>query len=359
MKTGTLSALVLVLLASTQLALAQKPTTKKKGTKPAADTAEPAPAPEPAAAPESKPAPPPADEEKTEKKPDKAATSAATENAPDEAATSTHEKKGERYYFPGIRYRVTVIPQFIVNLFVNEGATFVSHTIGAELDMRKDDQSIIPWIAYQSFGTGDTLFLQKNGVGDPTQPANWSVVNSSLGALFLGLDEQWSVPLDENHHFDFEYGFGVGLGVLFGTLHNNWVYETATTGPTAGPLVSSTGRHFAACPNQNQQPGALPSGVNSCNVSGHQNPNAAKVNNYSESNWFGGGPVPVLFPHISIPQVGIRYKPVKQFEMRLGVGFSLTGFWLGLSGNYGLEKTQSSGGEESRPEPEKKDSSDK
>jgi hypothetical protein len=30
---------------------------------------------------------------------------------------------------------------------------------------------------------------------------------------------------------------------------------------------------------------------------------------------------------------------MKQLETRLGVGFSLTGFWFGLSANYGLEKT--------------------
>ena len=48
--------------------------------------------------------------------------------------------------------------------------------------------------------------------------------------------------------------------------------------------------------------------------------------------------MPVLFPHRHFPQLGLRYKPIKQFEARLGLGFSLTGFWFGLSGDYGLEK---------------------
>jgi hypothetical protein len=313
-----LFATLMLLLAAAPLALAQTSTKpKKKGAKPA-DTTEAAPDPAPAAS------TPPEDEET--KRPDKAATSAASESTSAEVpATATAELPGKRYYFVGARYRLTIIPQFIVNLFVNEGGTFIEHTVGAELDMRKDGQSTIPWIAYQSFSTPDTLFLQKNGDPPPDQPSNWSVVNSSLSALFLGLDELWSAPLDETHHWDFEYGFGVGVGIVFGSLSNNWVYETAN-----GPLVSSTGRHFAECQTQTSGP--------SCPVGAHKNATIAKVGGYTEPNWFNGGSVPVLFPHIAIPQLGIRWKPVKTFEMRLTTGFSLTGFFFGISGNYGLEK---------------------
>ena len=46
----------------------------------------------------------------------------------------------------------------------------------------------------------------------------------------------------------------------------------------------------------------------------------------------------MLFPWISVPQIGLRFKPIKNFVGRLGVGFALTGFWFGLSGQYGLEQ---------------------
>jgi hypothetical protein len=302
------------------------------------------------------------DDEKAVKRPDKAATSAASENV-EEPSSYVREKKGERYYFPGLRYRVTVIPQFLVNLFVNQGGTFVSHSIGAELDMRKDDQSTIPWISYTTFGFGDTLFEQKNGTAPAGQASNWSVVNSGLSALFLGLDELWSTKLDEDEHFAFEYGFGVGIGIVFGSLQNNWVYETVTTGPNAGTLVSSDGRHFAQCPSQTPGPGLLQNmgangPTNGCPTGAHQNATIAKVGGYTEPNWFSGGSVPVLFPHIAFPQLGLRWKPVKQFETRLGLGFSLTGFWFGISGNYGLEKTAPSSSDASpmkETAPEKSD----
>jgi hypothetical protein len=189
---------------------------------------------------------------------------------------------------------------------------------------------MIPWIAYTTYGFGDTLFLQKNGTPPADQASNWSVVNGGLSALYFGLDELWSAKLDEDEHFAFEYGFGVGIGVVFGSLQNNWVYDNPN-----GPLVSSGGRHFSECQT-------MTSG-NSCNLAAHMNPNVAKVGGYTEPNWFNGGSIPVLFPHIAFPQLGLRYKPVKQFEARLGLGFSLTGFWFGISGNYGLEKTAPSG----------------
>jgi hypothetical protein len=51
--------------------------------------------------------------------------------------------------------------------------------------------------------------------------------------------------------------------------------------------------------------------------------------------------VPNVFPRILLHLAGLRVKPIKQFEGRLGIGFSITeGFWFGLSGNYGLERPE-------------------
>ena len=45
---------------------------------------------------------------------------------------------------------------------------------------------------------------------------------------------------------------------------------------------------------------------------------------------------------MGIPELGVRYKPIKQLEVRAQVGFSLTGFFFGISGDYGLEKKEPS-----------------
>lgn len=86
--------------------------------------------------------------------------------------------------------------------------------------------------------------------------------------------------------------------------------------------------------NKDQAAGAV-----GCQVANHTgSPAPGHINGYNEPSWINGGSKPNLFPLINFPQVGIRYKPVKQIESRLGGGISLTGFWFGLSVDYGLEK---------------------
>jgi hypothetical protein len=332
--------LVFMLIAVAPLALGQqKP--KKKGRKPAPSASASA-APEAAPEPTPEPAPPPPPASSAEAPSETPAESKELPAIPPEKkwdSSDTREEKDKTYYFLGLRYRGTVIPKFFVNLFVNEGATFYSNSVGAELDIRRENHSTVPWIAWTGYGFGDTLFFEKN---KPDDPANYSDVNSALWGLFLGLDELWSAPLDTKHHFDFEYGFGVGIGFIFGSLTNDWVYQTAN-----GPLTGSNGSHYAPCGSQ-AQPGDTTA---SCTTGRHNNAQVAKVGNYQEPNWFNGGAVPVVFPQITLPNLGLRIKPVKQFEMRVSFGFSITGLWFGISGNYGLEKPP----EESEP-PHKKDS---
>src|SRR5579872_1523563 len=321
----------LVVLAIAPLALADRSAKKpKKAAKPAASASasassdtNAAPPTSASAAPAPEPAPEPAPAPSEKPKPDDTKTDAAAEGeaAASGDATNTEETAGKKYYFVGLRYRGTIIPQFLVNLFVDQGGTFYSNTIGAEIDMRKDHQSMIPWIAYTSYGFGDTLFHQK---GQPDTDNNYTVVNSGLGAIYLGLDELWSTPIAD--HLDFEYGFGVGIGVVFGSLKNDWVFLN-----TPGPLVDNQGRHYTECATTND--------AMSCQPSAHQNAQVAKVGGYTEPNWLSGGSIPVVFPHIAVPQLSLRYKPVKQVEARLSAGFSITGFFFGLSVDYGLEKT--------------------
>jgi len=322
MRTQSLAAtLVLVALAVAPLALAQTTTKpKKKGAKPAASASVSA-APEPPPPPPEPPPPPPPP-------PEESASAAEPAPPPPPAkewdTSDTKEDPTQRYYFVGLRYRGDVIPQFLTGLFVDRGATIFSNALGVELDSRKDGFSTVFALTYQNYNTGDILYLQKN---QPTTANNYSVVNSGLGAIYASVDVLWSLPIA--NHLDFEYGLGVGLGVVFGSLSDNWVYTT-TNGPYYDP---TTNQHFTKCPNQTADP--------NCSTAAHQNASVAKVGNYTEPAGIGG-PKPILFPMVNIPQLGLRFKPIKQFEGRLGLGFSLTGFWFGLSGDYGLEQPKDS-----------------
>jgi hypothetical protein len=318
----------LLILAVGPLAFAQSATkAKKKGAKPAPSASASASAadestPTPSASAEPTNTAPAATETTTP--PEAGSVSVSDTEAADDI-TNTTEDPGKSYKFIGLRYRGTVIPAFLEHLFVNDGGTIYSNTIGAEIDFRKDQKSTILWLQYTEYGFGDTLFFQK---GQPDTPNNYSIVNSGLKGIYVGLDEEWSSQLA--NHLEFEGGFGLGLGAIFGNLYNDWVYQTPNGPAPPHTVTADNGNRYTECQSVNDDP--------NCQTSAHQNATTAKVGNYVEKNWFTGGAVPVIFPHIA-GQIGLRYKPIKQLETRLQLGLSLTGIWFGLSADYGLEDT--------------------
>ena len=341
MRRHTLCAtLVLVALAVAPLALAQTTKPKKKGAKPAASATATAAAPDPTPDPAPPPPPPPP----TEAADTDASTKKALPETPPEKTwdlSDTREDPSKRYYFFGLRYRGDVIPQFVINAFVDGGSTIYSNAIGVELDSRKDGFSQVFGLTLQNYNTGDLLFLQKD---KPQTANNYSVVNSSLNAIYASVDFLWSVPLDTSHHLDFEYGLGVGLGVVFGDLHDDWVY--GGVGAPGSYYDPTTNQHFQQCPNTTVD--------GACSPTNHSNATVNKVGNYSEQAGIAG-PKPILFPMVNFPQIGLRYKPVKTFEARLGIGFSLTGFWFGISGDYGMEQQDDSTLTKPKAKPKAKD----
>ncbi len=232
------------------------------------------------------------------------------------------ELPGRTYFFVGLRYRGNIVPGFMLNMFVDEGKTIYTNMIGAEFDIRKDGFSLIPALSYHELGTGDILFKQKN---TPNIPGNYSLVNSGMKIVYAQVDLLWSTKLSKDA--EFEYGAGFGLGAVFGDLENSWVHEDPN-----GELAASTGRRYSRCNTVATAPGT------GCHPADHQNSEVNKVNGYKEPSWFNGGSKPALFPWISVPQIGLRIKPMKQLVARIGLGFALTGFWFGINAQYGLEK---------------------
>jgi hypothetical protein len=313
------SSLLVVTLLTSSVAFAQ---TGKKPTVPAADSKPTTPA-------EAKPADAkavdakPADAKAVDAKPtDAKAVDATTPPPPpasDRDSSDPYEAPGRLYQFVGARYRGTIVPKFLLNAFVSEGSTIYSNSIGVEYERRTDGFSIIPSLSYTEYGTGDMLFLEK---GKPdTVIGNWVAVNSSMKGIYAAVDLLWSAKI--NKQFAFEFGFGVGLGVIFDSLVINWVKDDPN-----GNLKADNGRKFAFCATVNDGPG--------CTARDHSNSTELKVGGYQEKGWFSGGSKPVLFPTITVPNLGLRFKPHRAFASRLQVGFSLTGFWFGISGSYGF-----------------------
>ena len=126
-----------------------------------------------------------------------------------------------------------------------------------------------------------------------------------------------------SRNLQLEYGLGVGVGFLFGDLVDSWVHLD-----DQGPLHASDGKRFSGCVTEQDGAG--------CARANHSSSDTAKIKRYVEPSWLSGGPVPAFFARVA-PLVGLRFKPIRDVEARLELGFSLTeGFFFNLSANYRL-----------------------
>jgi hypothetical protein len=241
-------------------------------------------------------------------------TDEAAEASPtaDTEATETPwlEKENTDYHFIGVRARMVYIPTFMFSLFQADGGKAVlAPSIGPEYVTRRNGFEVDAWLTYASYGMGDAPFKSKS---DPD--VAYEIVRSELKTISVGADFLWTKPLNEKG-LSLVYGGGAGIGVVFGSLYRNQAYP-----PDGQPGDPET---YVKCPAQGTQ--------------GYCDNDNDHYGDYTEPSWFDGGAKPVLFPWIAIPQVGLRWKPSKQFVLRFDTGLSLPGpFFFGVSGQYGL-----------------------
>jgi hypothetical protein len=245
---------------------------------------------------------------------------------PDAAKYDPKEDPGKAYRFIGMRFRDVVVPKFMVNIFADGGTTVNAFTFGPELSIRKDHTEYDFALSYADYSMNPFLFK-----GHSDGPEAYELVASSMKIVYLTLDILYSIPLDQKGHFDFLFGGGVGLGGVFGNLYRSQAYPSDPNNldpsivanwhacPGAQPLPKAGNAPFCdASNNHYTQGGSFPSG------------------SYDEHSWANGGSKPFIFPWISLPQFSLRYKPIKQLQTRADIGFSITGFYWGLSAGYGL-----------------------
>jgi len=229
-----------------------------------------------------------------------------TEEARD--STDPWEDPQEGYYFAGLFYRHIFVPEFLLNLFLDESTGASNPAFGGEVTYRKDGFDIIGSIWYSSYAV-DGAFRAS---GDPD--GDTEIINSELGVLFVSASFLWSTPF--NDIFALEYGVGLGLGVVLGDLVRTEAY------PEDGG--------YAACTSVgNPVGGAYCDGpsVGDGEDGGHYGVEARK--------WSDGGDVPNVIPWLAVPQIALRIKPIKQLMMRIEGGFGI-GFFLGGAINYGF-----------------------
>ncbi|WP_437677321.1 hypothetical protein [Sorangium sp. So ce131] len=234
--------------------------------------------------------------------------------APEEAADNAPlEREGKTYRFLGARFRNVIVPKFMINFFADGGSTVNVFTAGPEFVTRRDGLEIDLAISYADYSMDPFLFK-----GKQDDNFAWEMVSSDLKLLYLTADILFvEIPLDkEKGRFSVQFGAGVGLGVVFGNLYRAQAYPNDPSNLSPDDVGA-----WSKCSG--------PSG-GFCDASNNH------FGDYDEPSWVNGGSKPNVFPWISFPQVSFRYKPIKQLQTRLDTGFSITGFYFGLSAGYGL-----------------------
>jgi len=233
-------------------------------------------------------------------------------------ADDLREDPLKRYYFLGVRLRDIVVPQFMLEIFAKGGATGNVWLVGPELSMRKGNTEIDISLAYADYGFGPAMFKGKN---DPDIAYEW--VKSDMKVVYLTFDLLLDVPLDKSGMFDFLIGGGIGVGVVAGDLYRDQTYP------------KNSGAPDPADPSKWEKCGFAGDGFGSyCDTATDHYYRNGK--DYSEKSWIDGGSKPVVIPWISLPQLSLRVKPIKQMQGRLDAGFSVSGFFFGLSAGYGF-----------------------
>ena len=235
-----------------------------------------------------------------------------------QGAGDLRENPLTRYYFLGVRFRDIVVPQFMLEIFASGGATGNVWLVGPELSMRKGGTEIDVSLSYADYGFGPAMFKGKN---DP--PESFEIVKSDMKLVYLTFDLLFDFPLDEAGMFDFLVGGGAGIGVVAGDLYRNQAYPKTSTPDPSDP------KKWVKCSGPTDGVGTYCSDPdNDHYVRGGKD--------YSEKSWVDGGSKPVVFPWISLPQISLRIKPIKHMQARVDAGFSVTGFFTGLSAGYGF-----------------------
>jgi hypothetical protein len=209
----------------------------------------------------------------------------------------------------GVRYRGLLIPQAVLNWFLEGGETVYVHGFGPEFALRdgKTEYILSAWVAL--YGMGPVAIK-----GSSDDEFAWEIVESDIKSIYLTADYLGHAPLARG--LELSYGGGAGIGILFGKLGRT--QATLEPGGTAGDAADYVPCRAVDDPD--------PSYCDDFND---------HYNGYVEPNWFEGGTKPVLFPWLA-GQVGLRYQPHEKFVGRLDLGLGISGLFFGVGADYAL-----------------------
>lgn len=222
----------------------------------------------------------------------------------------------------GVRYRIAVVPQFLINAFgVDGGRTTVIHGAGPEVGFSQKNFEILlsPWLAGYS--------LERTPFKGPSDGEDaWELIYSNLKMLYLTGDFLWKVPLTAK--LDFHIGVGAGVGIVFGDFWRFDAYWASAAGQYANPMPFN-GDPYNTAPSPTN-PALLECGGPNVPVAPIGVPVQCPV-----GGEFGPASAWPVYPWLTF-QTGVRYSFTREIIGRLDLGAGSSGFWFGLGADYGL-----------------------
>lgn len=249
------------------------------------------------------------------------ARAAGEDDAASGSSSDPFEEENVDYFFLGAFYRHVIIPGFVQQLFVDGGIDGSNPGVGITFNYRKNQFNVnvdLWWNNAEASG-------YFRGLGDPRKDTEFVQVH--MGVIFVTAEFLWSFPITD--WFAFELGFDLGFGFVYGGLTRTEAYES-----------SDGAGDWRPC----ERPGQDPNGY--CERDVAPDPcwaNAGGHYRCTEPNWTSRDPasgdtgqVPVIVPWVSLPHIALRFKPIRQLQIRIDGGYGLYNFFVGGSVAYGF-----------------------
>ncbi len=257
-------------------------------------------------------------------------TSPATATNSGSAATQLINYRGVSYSL-GWRVWAMVVPQPIVNLFVrnlagpngainpNAWGGGLNVATGPEFVYRNDNLEVVLGIMYVGYRAQPGFF---HGINETPDAAE--MITANLFGMYLTSHFLWGIRV--HRMFEVQVGVGVGVGYIGGELLRSQAYPGGTGGAWLDCREAGGDGSGGYC------------GTDNNHYSHSSGPRGAgeviSPNRYVEPNWTGGGYTPVVIPWISLPQIGLHFRPHRNVDMRFDGGYGLIGFYGGFAAHY-------------------------
>ncbi len=225
-------------------------------------------------------------------------------------------EEGAPTWFVGLHGRVNWVPAFLQEIVLADAIAVVAPGFNVVGTVRPSEGfSIVFGLGYVGYAF-EGPFRAKND-----DPEDTEYVDSNMGVVSATASLLWDIEVADQ--LAFEYGFGLDLAIITGSLVRTEAYldadgEWQACRAVASPFVTTPRGELYCEPTQSGR------STDAYDADG------AHYNVEDKS-------VPPVLPLPSIPHLALRYEPHEQVALKAELGYGVFQLWFGLSAHYGFK----------------------